>query len=259
MQVLRSAGAVIQQPFSRDGRLTRPAGGTPMFLGHFAVAFAAKRKAPEISLGTLFVAAQLPDVLWPMLVLAGVEQVRIDPGNTAVTPLDFVSYPYSHSLLFDLLWAALFALAYAALARLRRTMGDAMTRWPVRAAFVTALAVLSHWVLDAVSHRPDVPVLPHGPYVGLGLWNSWPATFVVEGVLFAAGILLYARATRARGRAGTIGLAVLVATLIAAYLGATLGPPPPSVAAIAWGGLAGWLFVALAVWVDRRRQASAAR
>jgi hypothetical protein len=211
-----------------------------MFLGHFAVAFAAKREAPEASLGTLFVAAQLPDVLWPMLVLIGWEQVRIDPGNTAVTPLDFVSYPYSHSLLFDLLWAALFAVAYAAVAR-------------TRGALVVALVVLSHWVLDAVSHRPDVPVLPHGPYVGLGLWNSRPATFFVEAALFAGGIIIYARATRSRGRAGTIGLAVLVAALVAAYLGATLGPPPPSVAAIVWSGLAGWLFVALAVWVDRSR------
>jgi hypothetical protein len=226
-----------------------------MFLGHFAVAFAAKRKAPEISLGTLFVAAQLPDVLWPMLVLAGVEQVRIDPGNTAVTPLDFVSYPYSHSLAFDLLWGALFALAYAVVARLRRTMYDPVTGWPARAALVIALAVLSHWVLDAASHRPDVPVLPHGPYVGLGLWNSRPATFVVEGALFLAGILLYARATRARGLAGTVGLTALVAALIAVYLWATLGPPPPSVAAIAWSGLAGWLFVVFAVWVDRRRRA----
>jgi membrane-bound metal-dependent hydrolase YbcI (DUF457 family) len=138
-----------------------------MFLGHFAVAFAAKREAPETSLGMLFVAAQLPDVLWPMLVLAGVEKVRIDPGNTAVTPLDFVSYPYSHSLLFDLLWAALFALGYLAVARGRR------------AAVVIALAVISHWVLDAASHRPDVPVLPHGPYVGLGLWNSRPASLFI--------------------------------------------------------------------------------
>jgi hypothetical protein len=212
-----------------------------MFLGHFAVAFAARRQAPDTSLGTLFVAAQLPDVLWPMLVLAGAEQVRISPGNTAVTPLDFVSYPWSHSLLFDLLWAALFAFGYAAVTRRRR------------GALVIALAVVSHWVLDAVSHRPDVPVLPHGPYVGLGLWNSRPATFLVEAVLFAAGILIYARATRPRGRAGTVGLLALVAALAAAYAGATFGPPPPSVAALAWSGLAGWLFVAVAVWVDRRR------
>jgi hypothetical protein len=180
-----------------------------------------------------------------MLVLAGVEQVRIDPGNTAVTPLDFVSYPYSHSLLFDLLWAALFAAGYAVVTRGRR-----------RAAAVwIAVAVLSHWFLDAASHRPDVPVLPHGPYIGLGLWNSRPATFLVEAALFTAGIAIYARATSPRGRAGTIGLAVLIALLAAAYLAATLGPPPPSVAAIAWSGLAGWLFVACAAWVDRRREA----
>jgi len=244
MQVLRCAAALIQQPFSRDGRLTRPVGGTPMFLGHFAVAFAAKRGAPETSLGTLFVAAQLPDVLWPVLVLAGVEQVRIDPGNTAVTPLDFVSYPYSHSLLFDLLWAALLAGAYLVTTRARR---------PMAGAVCIALLVLSHWLLDAASHRPDVPVLPHGPYVGLGLWNSRPATFIVEGTLFAAGIISYRRGTRARSRAGSIGLAALVALLVTAYLGATFGPPPPSVAALAWSVLLGWLFVALGVWVDRRR------
>ena len=229
-----------------------------MFLGHFAVAFAAKRKASSTSLGTLFVAAQLPDVLWPMLVLAGVEQVRIDPGNTAVTPLDFVTYPYSHSLLFDLLWAALFSAAYLAVNRAQLGSGGSSGsrssgRAPVAAALWIGIAVLSHWFLDAASHRPDVPVLPHGPYVGLGLWNSRLATFFVEGALFAGGIFLYRRATRPRGLAGAIGLALLVALLVAAYLGATLGPPPPSVEAIAWSGFAGWLFVALAAWVDRRR------
>ena len=78
-----------------------------MFIGHFAVALGAKKVAPAVSLGTMFLAAQLADLLWPTFVLLGIERVEIAPGATAVTPLDFVSYPYSHSLLALALWSTL--------------------------------------------------------------------------------------------------------------------------------------------------------
>src|SRR5579872_7109555 len=108
-----------------------------MFLGHFALGMAAKRAAPRVSLAVLFAAAQLADLLWPLLVATGIEVVRIDPGNTAFTPLDFVSYPYSHSLLTLVLWAAVFGLAYRVATKRNGTT------FVVLAALVT-----SHWVLD---------------------------------------------------------------------------------------------------------------
>ena len=213
-----------------------------MFIGHFAVAFGAKRAAPAVSLGTLFMAAQLADLLWPNFVLFGLERFHVEPGATAVTPLAFDSYPWSHSLAAIALWALLFAGLHALVKRKGRTV------------FVTlVLVVASHWVLDALSHRPDVPVLPSGPLVGLGLWHSLPATVAVEGLLFAAGVAIYARCTRARDRAGTLGFRALVAFLLVVYAANLLGPPPPSVDAVAWSAQAMWLLVAWAWWVDRHR------
>jgi hypothetical protein len=214
----------------------------PMFIGHFAVAFAAKRAAPRTSLGTLFAAAQLLDLVWPVLVLAGIERVRVDPGNTAFTPLDFESYPWSHSAFMAAIWAALFGTAY-------------LLRTGYRAgALVCALAVASHWVLDLVSHRPDLPLFPGGPKVGLGLWGSVPATLVVEVALFAAGVGLYLATTRARDATGRLAFAGLVAFLAIIYAANVLSPPPPSARAVAASGLAMWLLVAWAAWADRHRE-----
>jgi hypothetical protein len=166
-----------------------------VFLGHFAVAFAAKRVAPELSLGTLFLSAQLADLLWPDFLLLHAEHVEIAPGITAVTPLDFVSYPYSHSLVALCVWGALLAGVWWAVRRGRAV-----------AALVLFGGVLSHWLLDVVSHRPDMPVTLTGPTrLGLGLWRSVPATVVVEGALFVAGVALYARTTAPRDRAGPGG------------------------------------------------------
>ena len=216
-----------------------------MFIGHFGVGFGAKAAAPRVSLGTLLLAAQFVDLLWPLFVLLGVERVRIDPGNTAVTPLDFVSYPVTHSLLTGVGWAVLVGGAYLA------------TRRRLRGAAVVAAAVVSHWVLDWVSHRPDLPIVPGGSKVGLGLWNSVPATVVVESLIFAAGIALYLRATCARDRVGHWALWALVAFLAIAYAGNLAGPPPPSVKALGWVGLATWLFVPWGYWIDRHREAVA--
>ena len=212
-----------------------------MFLGHFGVAMAAKRAAPSVSLGTLVLAAQLADGLWPILLLLGIEQVRIVPGITRVTPLDFVSYPWSHSLVADAAWAALLAIAYGAWRR----------DW--RGAAWLAALVLSHWVLDALSHRRDVPLWPGGPKVGAGLWNSLPLTLVAEFALFGVGTYLYVRATRARDRLGTVLLALFVVVLVVLYVGSVAGPPPPDVRVLAYSALAGWLFVAWGYWIDRHR------
>jgi len=217
-----------------------------MFLGHFGVALAGKRVAPRASLGTLVLAAQLADGLWPIFVLLGLEHVNIVPGITRVSPLDFTRYPYSHSLLADIGWAALFAVVY----------GTWRRDW--RTAWWLAALVLSHWVLDALSHRPDVPLWPGAPKVGAGLWNSLPATLAVEFALFALGLWLYLRATRARDRLSAWLLGAFVAVLAGLYLASVFGPPPPDARTLALSGLAGWLFVPWAWWIDRHRATAAA-
>jgi hypothetical protein len=214
-----------------------------MFIGHFGVALAAKRVSPSISLGTLFLAAQFADLLWPNLVLLGVERVDVAPGITAVTPLDFVSYPYSHSLLALALWGALFAGIHSAV---QRRAGAA--------SWVLAALVVSHWVLDAASHRPDMPlVIGGGPLVGLGLWNSVAATVLIETALFLAGLWLYVRSTRALDRTGVFALWGLVAFLLFISFANLLGPPPPSAQAVAWVAQSIWLLVIWGYWIDRHR------
>ena len=214
-----------------------------MFIGHFAAGFAAKRIAPRGSLPAYFAAAQLPDLLWPVLVAAGVERVTIAPGDTAFTPLRFDSYPISHSLALDLLWAVLFAGGMWLATRSRT------------AALACAALVVSHWLLDFATHRADMPILPGGSRYGLGLWNSVPGTLAIESTLFAVGVALYARATKPRDGIGRYGLIGLVLLLVAAYLGAAFGPPPPSVAAVVVTGIAGGLvLLVLSAWIDRHRQ-----
>ena len=214
-----------------------------MFIGHFGVGFGAKRVAPRTSLGTLFLSAQFIDLLWPVLLLAGLERVEIRPGITRVTPLDFISYPISHSLALVVCWGTLFGIVYWVVQRYRA------------GAIVTAVAVVSHWFLDAIVHRPDLPVAPAtGIRVGLGLWNSVPATLAIEGVIFGAGLLLYLRATVATDRIGRYGTGVLALLLVVFYVASVWAPPPPSVGAIAWGGQSQWLLVWCGYWIDRHRR-----
>lgn len=214
-----------------------------MFLGHFAVAFGARRHAPSLSLGTLFLAAQWLDLLWPTLLMLGVESVRVDPGNTAFTPLEFVAYPFSHGLVPVLLQGLGLGAVIGALARSRR------------AGVVAGVLVVSHWLLDLLTHRPDLPLVPGSEVrVGLGLWNSIPATVAVELALFGAAVWWYARATEPRDRAGHLGLVALVLFLLAIYVMNLLGPPPPDAGSIAWVGQAQWLLIAWAYWLDRHRQ-----
>lgn len=210
-----------------------------MFLGHFALGLAAKRAAPDVSLGVLFGAAQLADIAWPFLLAAGLEQVRIDPGNTAFTPLDFVSYPYSHSLVLLPIWG----LAAGWLLARRRGVA------------IVALLVVSHWVLDFITHRPDMPLYPGGPKVGLGLWNNVGATVAIELAMYVTGVWLYLRATRPRDGAGRWGFLVLAATLLLIYIGDALSPDaPPSVdALIVVAAIGGVLFTAWSWWADRHR------
>ncbi len=215
-----------------------------MFIGHFALGFAFKRIDPRVSLATSFLAAQLADVVWPVFVLAGVEQVSVDPGNTAVTPLDFERYPWSHSLLaMSLLAGALGAIHYLGQRRLRT-------------AVLLGGLVVSHWVLDVLTHRPDMPLSPWSPTkLGLGLWHSVAGTVVVEGLMFAAGVALALKATRARDAIGRWGLLALVLLLSLIYVANLLGPPPPSALAV---GVASLLLplvlLPLVAFIDRHRE-----
>ena len=218
-----------------------------MFIGHLALGFAAKRAAPRVSLAMLMLAAQWADTIWPVLVAFGLEQVRIDPGNTVFTPLDFVSYPYSHSLVALVLWGLAVGSAYRGIAGGRRTV------------LVLGALVVSHWLLDVVSHRPDMPIYPGGPKVGLGLWNHVAATVIVETIMFATGLWIYLRATRARDAVGRWAVWSLVAILVVAYAANALAGAPPSVDAIWMGALAGAAaLTALAWWADAHRDAAPA-
>jgi len=214
-----------------------------MFIGHYALALAAKRAAPRTSLGTLFVAVQLADMLWPILLLLGWEHAHFEAGPNPFLVLWLDSIPISHSLLTLIAWGALFAGLY---------------HWRTgyaRGALVLALAVVSHWVLDFVTHRPDMPLYPGGPKLGLGLWNSVAGTIVVEAAMFVVGVWMYLRATQARDAVGRYGLAALLTVLVLSYVGSLLGGAPPSMRAVEIGGIIfGWLFVWWAAWGDRHRE-----
>jgi len=218
-----------------------------MFLGHYGVAFALKRAEPKLSLGTLFLAVQLADLLWGIFLLLGWERVRIDPGFTAVTPLQFLEYPISHSLVGMTMWALVGAAVYYS--------------WPTRdtsrhwqAAALVGVAILSHFPLDLVVHAPDLPVWGQDSRkLGLGLWNNPTATLILELVTLAAGVAVYVgfRSRRHPVRPGRLAGVVLV--LVAIYLISFFGPPPPSVTVIAVVDIVGLLVLAVfAAWADRR-------
>jgi membrane-bound metal-dependent hydrolase YbcI (DUF457 family) len=171
-----------------------------------------------------------------------VEHVEIVPGITKLAPLDFIDYPITHSLLMACVWGIL--------------MGGVF--WLIhknsRIAIVIALCVVSHWVLDLLMHRPDLPLYPgDSPKLGFGLWNSLPGSLLVEGALFLAGVVLYLRTTTPKNKTGIYSFWALIAFLVVIHVGNLFGPPPPSVSAIAWAGQLQWLFVIWAYWVDRNR------
>jgi hypothetical protein len=213
-----------------------------MFIGHFGVAFAVKKIAPRTSLGVLILGAQFLDFLWPIFLLLGIEHVRIAPGITKVSPLDFYDYPISHSLLMAAVWSAVVGGIYY---RVRRYG---------RGALVVGLAVLSHWVLDFIVHRPDLPLWPGGPRVGLGLWNFWVATLCAEILIYGIGVWVYAKSTRARDAVGGYAFWGLVAFLFLGWAATLGGGPPPDVRLLAWGALAMWLIIPWGWWADRHRE-----
>lgn len=216
-----------------------------MFIGHFAVAFAAKKATPKISLGTLFLATLLLDLFCLAFLILGIEHVEYQPGNTAVTPIAFVHYPFSHSLLAAIIWATLFSLIYK-----KWQQGSAECVW-------LWLVVMSHWILDVISHGPDLALFPGGPIrLGLGLWNSLFATMAVEILSFFLAVGLYLKMTRATTakKMGTYGLWAMVVVLFVMYIAILFALPPPNTLLlfIAWIGQ-----IVLVLWtfkIDRSRQ-----
>jgi hypothetical protein len=216
-----------------------------MFLGHMAVGLGAKKYAPRVSLGTLLLATQFIDLLWPIFLLLGIEHVRVEPGNTVVTPLKFLDYPYTHSLAGVLVWAVLFALIYFWFRQSRK------------GAMVLGGVVLSHWVLDLITHRPDLPLAPGvNAYFGWGLWNSFYGSLIVELAMFGLGIYYFLKTSRAKDKIGAIAFWALAAVLVGITIANYFGPPPPDDPKIIGEvGLAAWVFVIWGYWIDRHRVA----
>jgi membrane-bound metal-dependent hydrolase YbcI (DUF457 family) len=215
-----------------------------VFVGHFAAGFAAKAAAPRVNLGWLVLAGAFVDLLFTLFLLLGIEHARVVPGFTPANPLELYDYPWSHSLALVLVWSLLAGALWWLWRRDRR------------GAVVIGLVVLSHWVLDVVSHVPDVPLWPGGDArLGLGLWRSVSGTVLVEGGLWVAAVALYARATRARDRIGRWGFWTFVAVLTLMWTASLAGPPPPDVRVVAWSNLAMVLFLAWPAWFDRHRDA----
>lgn len=210
-----------------------------MFVGHLAVSLGAKAAAPKVPLWTLVAASFGIDLLWPVLLLAGVEVVRIAPGITAFTPLDFEWYPWSHSLLMVGVWGA---VAWLATWRLASS---------TRAAWVVTLVVVSHWALDWIAHRPDLPLWPAGPRFGAGLWNSITGTILFEGGLLIAAVVMFVRAFPTRDRTGTWALAGMLALCGTIWITQPWSPPPPDPMAVAVVGLALWILPPWAAWIER--------
>lgn len=211
-----------------------------MFVGHYGVSFAAKRAEPAIPLWVLFLAVQLLDVLWAPFVLAGIEKARIVPGFTASNPFDLYYMPYTHSLVGALLWSCAGALFYQVVARPSRR----------QTSVVIGLAVFSHWVLDLIVHRPDLPLYDNSAKVGLGLWNAPVLAFGLEATLLFGGMWLCYRGQFTRVP-GTLAFGVLMFA-VQAYV--FFGPPPTSDRAFAWTALIAYAtFAAVIWWLQDRR------
>ncbi|HEY7912459.1 MAG TPA: hypothetical protein VIG62_11165 [Blastocatellia bacterium] len=213
-----------------------------MFIGHYAVGLAAKRVAPRASLGALIAAPLLLDLVWPLFILMEWEEVRIEPNFTAFTPLKFIYYPYSHSLMAAIGWAFLFSFVYWGFSRYSA------------GAFMIWVGVISHWFMDALVHAPDLPIYPGSETrVGFGLWNSVTWTLIVEGLIFAWGLWQYLKTTRARDRIGRFAFWSLVLLIVAAYGANFAGPPPEDETTLALFALAAWITPFWAAWADRHR------
>lgn len=221
-----------------------------MFVGHYGVSLGVRPRAPRLSLGVLFLAVQFLDIVFAILVLAGVEKMRIVPGFTAFNPYDLYRMPYSHSLLGSLVLSVLVGAGGFLWLR----------RHPLRQRFTTAAilgaAVFSHFLLDVPMHTADLPLGPGAgsPKIGLGLWNHRVASIAAEFVVLVAGGVLYLRSSRARTQGARIATGVFGAVLVALTLATPFMPDPPRPSSFGVQALVFYLALAAAAeWIDRRR------
>ncbi|KFF15196.1 metal-dependent hydrolase [Chryseobacterium sp. JM1] len=216
-----------------------------MFIGHFGLSFAAKKLAPKVSLGTLFIATQFVDLLWPFLLIFNIEKVAIVPGYTETNAFEFLFYPYTHSLLMNMVWGIVVGLIYWFIKRDKR------------GSIIVGLCVFSHWFLDVIVHVADLPLTPFSDYkVGLGLWNHLAATLVIETALFLIGTAIYISCTKAKNKIGKWGLWVLVILLLAVNFGNAFGPTPSNsiMTLFVSSVIASVLIISLSYWVDKNRE-----
>ena len=220
-----------------------------MFIGHYGVSFVVKAVDRSIPLWLLFIAVQLVDVLWGLFVLTGIERVRIVPGITATNPLDLYYMPYTHSLVGALFWSAVGVGVYWSLRKYRPGTAPGLA-----SPLLVGLAVFSHWILDLIVHRPDLPLYDDTFKMGFGLWNFPAIAFGLEIILLFGGIFLYMRSITAANAIGKFGMPILGLVLIAAQSVVFFGAPPTSPAAAAATALiAYFLFAGVAFWLERQR------
>lgn len=213
-----------------------------MFLGHYALGLAAKKIDNRPSLGTMLMAAQFIDLLWPIFLILGIEKVEIEPGNTEFTPLNFIHYPWSHSLTATLCWAILFGSSYFIITKNKK------------GSLLLGLLVISHWLLDYFTHRPDLSLtFSEEQKVGLGMWNNKMLTLITESMLFVIGVIVYLRSTQATTTKGKILFWSFIILISSIYIMSVFGPAPTSVAAIKYSAMGQWLFIAWAYWIDKNR------
>lgn len=214
-----------------------------MFIGHFAAGFVTKKVNTSIPLVMMFIAVQFLDLLWPVLVLLGIETVSIEEGITKLTPLDFTFYPYSHSLMMAVVWGLVFGLVYYIFTKKRQH------------ALILGALVVSHWLLDLFVHRPDLPLSPFSDFkVGLGLWNYPFAEILIEFALFFTGVYVYYTTKQPQKK---IAFWLLIGFLLIFQLMNFYGPLPPDAFSVALGANLIWLFIIWAWWIEREKPATA--
>jgi len=219
-----------------------------MFIGHFGVGLALKRANKTLSLGLLFIAVQLPDLIYGVTLLTGVEKINIIADTNPLTSAEYIFFPYSHSLIATLLWAALVVLIFL-IVPFKSNLTKSKT------ALIMATAVLSHFILDAIVHNPDLDLLGNGAYkIGLGLWNYPIASYIVEALLLVTGLWIFLRSTRSKVFSGKYGLPILSAILLILNAVNTFGPPPTSMEYFTIAMLAVYLgMIVVVIWLDRKR------
>jgi membrane-bound metal-dependent hydrolase YbcI (DUF457 family) len=209
-----------------------------MFIGQFAVGLISKKNDNLPSLAMMFLAVQWLDLVWPILVLFGIESLSIDPGNTKLTHLSFDFYPYSHSLLAAFFWSLILGSSYFFFTKNRR------------GSLIMGGLVMSHWVLDWITHRPDLPLSPFSvTKVGLGLWNYPIIEIALEVLVYGLGAFLYFKSSSFKRK---ISFWILIAFLLVIHLMNLFGPPPPNTMAVAWSANLMWLIILWAWWIEKK-------